>query len=828
MADIDILKQDKQDYDTYLGVVSLRKSLNEEIDKLSDVVDKQKDVISLVNERSFDKFVEEKEVDISDASIISIVSLMQEATFKVRLMNAMRDIVYPMTEALTELQNQKMVVDRHLHQEDVLYQQSIISAIENMKDSVETSLIRTLVLEYRQFTRNPVWSTLRLINAGLIKPLASTIGTILFGWKKTKSDTDRIVESVDRLREFMMTGQIDDRRSTFEKIIQGGLAGITGRLIGSAVGINEASAQRAEDKASRGEEATFLERLSKRFINDTIKRGRNDYGVVPDRVSTNIEKSMLVMFSDDGKEMKALYDITDAINRLSMKIPNIIDVSPDSKSFDFGNIFKESNERPLHVINMVADSKLDFVADSITDHLALQYKASTRFFDNDTKNQIKTINVVEKMLKNDLMMNDIHEDTERYSKKSLRELQGIRRTQIFQALMSSLGTFVSIIKTGISGLMGGFKSLSAAIITAIAGKKALDIASGATKLLPDGTNPTDNDKNKGKKGKVGAIAAAGALAGGLLFSSKAVGDDFASDLKTVVSALPVIGEDLANQVDNYTASRDYAKANGLSTSSVYFGTPEWFTTIENAVSEKTTEIKKHINESSIWNTVTSTLDSAMESVSVGDGVNDLKRSITGFYNGLERSVNSVLGKEEFIFDPKDKSRDPMYNFNQNMSNDVFMRKEPLSKEWFDQKWMILKDDVGKSTSAQTAKKWGSALVEVVNPDGVFEKTIEKWNPTFKRMSENASDSFSRSTSEFTGGNTDISRLTDELSRSLDQLPNKLDQNQKEMVNETRTSNEVLMDMRGLLEELNKNIKKNNDDVPPLAANIDSFIHRSLA
>ena len=867
-------------------------------------MEKQKQVISLVNEKSFDSFTDkEKEFDLSDGSIISLVSLMQESIFKVRLMNSLRDVVYPLVEAMGELQNQKQLNDTHHHQEDVLYQQSIITAIENMKDSVETSLIRTLVLEYRQFTRNPVWSTFRLLNAGLIKPVASAVSTIMFGWKKTKSDTDRIVESIDKLREFMMTGQVDKQRSMFEKIIQGGLVGVTGRIIGAGLGITQSAAQSAEDKASRGEKATFREQLSKRFISDIIQRGRNDYGYVPDKVSSPEEKAMLIMFSEDGKEMKALYDIVDAINRLSKKIPNIIDVTPDSTEFDFYSMFRESKESPLYVSDLVTVGKLDFVAETLTDQLALQYKASNDFFKKETETQTKTLSVMNNILKNDLSMNDVHEDTERYGKKSLRELQGIRRTQIYQALMSTFANIGMLLKNGISSIMGGLKSVAAAVAAAVAGKKVLDVATGATELLPDKTNNQNTQDSGKKKGKFGKAAAAGVALGGLVLSGKAFGDDtdLAAELAEVVEAVPAIGSDLRAVVDNYVQAREYAKSNGVSTASVYFGKPNWLNAVEETVKQKTKEVSDYVETSSLWNSISEIFDNDIVD-SVKTKSSQVKDSLTNFYDNISSSIKVMTGKHAFVFDPKDKTRDPMYDFNKRMGDFVFNRKEPLSKEWFDQKIQGYTNDFKATTVGQTADKWVPAITEkmdsmmsslktdwarfgekesyvfdpkdktrdpmydfnkrmgdsifmrkeefspewfeqkfdkirsdfdgsafkqtfdkwvpaitsAVNPDDVFSKTIEKWEPVAREAAIQAvGDS-----------GPQIKQVIDSINSMSDRL--KEEELKQSLIEGTQTGNDLLNDMKKLLEELNKNIKKTDEDVPPLAANIDGFIHRTLA
>jgi hypothetical protein len=173
------------------------------------------------------------------------------------------------------------------------YQQSLIESIEGMSRSVESSMIRNILLEYRRFTRHPVWTTLRYLNVGLIQPIARGIKTVLFGWKKEKSDTDRIVESVNQLTEFMMTGQIDKTESFMDKYIRKGLVQSMGARLVGALGYSQEGAQRHEDLIAQGKGAMIAS------IKDAYQKGGREalddaqYQIYQDSWSAKFFKSIV-------------------------------------------------------------------------------------------------------------------------------------------------------------------------------------------------------------------------------------------------------------------------------------------------------------------------------------------------------------------------------------------------------------------------------------------------------------------------------------------------------------------------------------------------------
>ncbi len=120
---------------------------------------------------------------------------------------------------------------------------------QETQDQIDAWL-QSFSLFYQRFARHPILNTLRLA----MKPLGwffSKGWELLFG--KRKSETDRIVESNERITEFLRKGFSDSRKTAFQRGIRNtgrGIASLGSRALGMGP---IQSAQELEDKRSRGE-----------------------------------------------------------------------------------------------------------------------------------------------------------------------------------------------------------------------------------------------------------------------------------------------------------------------------------------------------------------------------------------------------------------------------------------------------------------------------------------------------------------------------------------------------------------------------------------------
>ena len=284
-----------RDYRRQLGIVGLQKIIDDNMatsrtqrrgsarsdyafEEFPSFVSQQKDQM----ERLIDA---NEDVHIADDSLTSLVDKIRSYTYEVRITNALHGIVLPLSERMEVLHLEDRLEALNNHRENVLYQQEIVSAINELNNQIEESFVRRLVLEYRQFMRNPVWNSIRLLNKMVISPVLGLTKTLLFGRKKRESDTDRIVRSVNELTEFMRTGMIDREKGFIQRVIEGGLVGAPAKALARGVlskttGIGVGAAQAREDAKASGTMGNrgFLENLvgnisNKLYGNEIIRRG---------------------------------------------------------------------------------------------------------------------------------------------------------------------------------------------------------------------------------------------------------------------------------------------------------------------------------------------------------------------------------------------------------------------------------------------------------------------------------------------------------------------------------------------------------------------------
>lgn len=313
-----------KEYREYLGLLGLRHVVNETADALErrntpqrPRMDESFDPIGRYKNNMDDSLNnysgDQMETDLSQETMISLVDRMRLTTFKFKITNAFEEIITPLRTEMERISFEEGQMRLRHHTEDNLYQQAIIDSLKDMSKSVEGNLIRSMVMEYQRFTRHPVWSSLRYLNAGLIQPVASGIKTILFGWKKEKSDTDRIVESINELTEFMMTGQIDRTESFMDKYIRKGLLqSMSERVLGLG-GYDRAGAQRIEDMRASGQDWRIDQVLNKHRAGGTGALTDEERQIHKDLISSKIFSSIIKrgrLSPDGGDEGGRIIDIT--------------------------------------------------------------------------------------------------------------------------------------------------------------------------------------------------------------------------------------------------------------------------------------------------------------------------------------------------------------------------------------------------------------------------------------------------------------------------------------------------------------------------------------
>lgn len=408
----------------------------------------------------------EKLDDMGDTSdeqlgvLTGLVDRMRESVFKVRLMNSMSDIIMPLKEQFEIMQLEERLQFAQQHTESLTYYRSMINAIERLgrDDGPMAGMFRTMIMEYRRFTRSPVWTSLRLLTTRLIIPLVRTVSGVLFGGKKAKSDTDRIVEVLEKQLEFMRTGQIDQSQGFFERLSSQGILGMParafGRMIGRQFDVSAETAQDRENRSNRGEGNKGLLAnpegwLSSKLFGDEIKLGgiqghqddtkHNELIQTIKALPIRIAEQMFGVMQGSSPAMeKDLYRQAEMIGQsvgANLALP--LNTQND--------LLREILGKPQEVM-MMADSE---VGEKIINN-ATQTQRHYTMYDNFKKEETERANTIAENLEN---LND-------YNKKQLKEQKKTNRSMMMTRLLQVVG----IISTGVLAISTGIGSLVAGLL----------------------------------------------------------------------------------------------------------------------------------------------------------------------------------------------------------------------------------------------------------------------------------------------------------------------------------------------------------------------------
>lgn len=246
-----------------------RKAMEENTDAMNRLADNRDSL-----RRGSSPIVRPQSQDM-DGDFESLADQLATRTFTVRVDNAIVTIVDPLFRRMGILAADNHLFQNDLHNEHMTAQGNIIRGLGRLSEGTETGL-RSLYLSYREFMRFPVWNTLKTVAGFMTK----SIGGILFGFKEQKSDTDRIVDAINKQTEFMRTGSIDNEDNFFVRMFRQGALGMAARGVGRAAlsattGISRNRAQERENNRASGQDDNGLvARLSTRlFANSIVQRG---------------------------------------------------------------------------------------------------------------------------------------------------------------------------------------------------------------------------------------------------------------------------------------------------------------------------------------------------------------------------------------------------------------------------------------------------------------------------------------------------------------------------------------------------------------------------
>lgn len=166
------------------------------------------------------------EADLSKRATQRMTSQMSSQMYRVRISNVLGDIVEPLGEAFDGVAARDRIHRNSLHHESTLYQQGIIDAVKEQGQENRTGFIRSTMLGYERFKRDPLWASLNVLGKVLTTTL-KTSWAILFGRDK-RTVEEKMLDELKKHTEYYKTGSIS-KDGFFERLGRQGVLGMLGR-----------------------------------------------------------------------------------------------------------------------------------------------------------------------------------------------------------------------------------------------------------------------------------------------------------------------------------------------------------------------------------------------------------------------------------------------------------------------------------------------------------------------------------------------------------------------------------------------------------------------
>lgn len=212
------------------------------------------------------------------------LEVLKTNTYNVRIVNAMNDIVDPIFSKFENIQDDYMTLQLQLATDQLSILRKINLTLLEQGD-VTDDWIGNAKSFYRRMQDHPALTSLTILGKTigvLAKGVGVSLKTVLLGLGDRRSDAEKIVDAINKVREFMMTNAVDERKSLLSRVIGGGLLGTAGfgikTALGAAFGAGTSLAQQRENDRASGLVAdnSFSGRISDMFFSsDIIKRNKN-------------------------------------------------------------------------------------------------------------------------------------------------------------------------------------------------------------------------------------------------------------------------------------------------------------------------------------------------------------------------------------------------------------------------------------------------------------------------------------------------------------------------------------------------------------------------
>jgi hypothetical protein len=563
-------EMEHNEYRKQLGIVGVQMMrLSDEGDKLleedrssSDVFEGRK-TNSLVDvDNQSDAFVDAM-IASQDQLAFNLVERMKATTFKVRITNALADLVEPLVSRLNISQEEIEAGDIRRHHEIGMYLDKILQAVDNLDKSADSN--RGWYLATKDFFRHPELYIGRAVVKGIVATFKFGFGA-LFGFKKEKSDTDRIVDAIEKQTEWHMTNSVDQSRGFFERLKAQGVLGMGVRGIANlglrVAGVDKKKAQAQEDARASGEavprsvrgvlsDIIYKSDITKKGRLGTVKTAVKDDNQPTDVVDQTLFDLMRSQFSEHMRRLDTSIDLQRYLlvdlNDGMFKQGDRVDMSSwrEEPSFEIvsKNITTTSDEvRQVLVDGNSKQDGLRSLVENITDRRVTYElerdkmrdleKEDNDVFSSGQKDREHTL--IELIKNQESGIFDIVKNT-----KAVKD--EVRRTRL-QAMWQSVVGFGASLVSGVMGLLatagtivgalfplkllgGIFTAVGAKIVAAVLagrGKLAGGLGRAAGKTSPKAPTPPPSVPTVGG-GVGGTLKTAARFTPGALIGSVAMG-----------------------------------------------------------------------------------------------------------------------------------------------------------------------------------------------------------------------------------------------------------------------------------------------------------------
>lgn len=387
----------------------------------------------------------------------SLVDQLRLTTFTVKVENAIGTIVDPLYRRMGIISlDERLFLSKKF---DVVHslQRQMLDTSERA-GAKNANLLQSMNRKYHEFMRFPVWNSLAVVG----KTVLSTVSTLAFGFKKRKSDTDRIVEAIKHQTEFMRTGAIDQTRNLFQQFMRGGLIGTPLRKLGEGImsgvtGISQKRAQERENRRAQGENVNDLRsRLSTiLFLNRLNLRGTQSgaAGGLDEEASAQntIVKHMATLMEHTKNLSNVVHVQMDTIKDQAVnKLATVMFQATNGNVVRMDRETSKANETMSEsVVKMAAGSDISVKQDHDYHNNVVSHQKEEQNFFEDMK-----------------AANDDQIETQ---KKQLKWLKRIRDGQIWAQITRAAQLALS----GIKGILGGIAKTLTTIGASVAAMLAL-------------------------------------------------------------------------------------------------------------------------------------------------------------------------------------------------------------------------------------------------------------------------------------------------------------------------------------------------------------------